>query len=261
MGIARSLVLAAALGGLAWFDLAQDHSAQELWQMAQDFRDPRPVRSILMLGNSRMSGNAMPVMLRHIADADGAREKWQVLMLAPNGSDFGSLVGNWRVEREVTQGFDDAIVQGPSNGQSTPENEASFQASGAELISALHPRHAPVRLIVNWAYDTSEYSPDFSRDQHDAMMQAAHASLARTTGARAVNVGKVWNFLHMAMPGMPLTLDGNHPTQGASYFIALCLYADLAQRPVSAVRWAPDGLSSADAATIRGVVDHYRSDL
>ncbi|WP_176593453.1 hypothetical protein [Sphingobium sp. EM0848] len=93
------------------------------------------------------------------------------------------------------------------------------------------------------------------------MMQNAHRQLAAGTNARLVNVGKVWEFLHQSLPDLTLTSDSNHPTAAASYFLALCLYADLSGNDVSPIRWAPDEISEANAAKIREVVDQYRTDL
>jgi hypothetical protein len=271
MHILRALFLAVILAGSCWFEFAQDHSANELWQIARDQSDPRPARRILMLGNSRLYGNDMPGMLRHIADSARAPEKYEVTMIAPGGASFQSLSDDWRVEREVGQPWDDAVFQGESRGQSSTEQAANFMAAGANLIGSVHPRHARPLLIVNWAYDRALYTDadnrsdssavDQGRADHYRMIQQAHDELARRTGAHAVNVGKVWEYLHANLPGVPLTTDGNHPTVAASYFVALCLYSDLSGGNVAAVQWAPDSLSPDNAAQIRELVDRYRADL
>jgi hypothetical protein len=260
MKIIRIAALSAALAGLCWFEFAQDYSVGALWQITRDRTDPRPVRSILILGNSRTSGNAMPQMLRKIADSAGVPQKYQILAITPNGSSLQSLIGDWRVEREIGRPWDDAIVQGESRGQSGAENSAGFMASGIDLIGALHPRHAPL-LIGNWTYDRSLYPDDAGRDQHHRLIQAAHIELAQRTGAHLVNVGKIWEILHTSLPGVPLTTDGNHPTELGSYFLALCLYTELSGAPAARVQWAPADLPVDQVTEARRLVDQYRADL
>jgi hypothetical protein len=259
MRIVRIAVLSVVLAMLCWFEFAQDHSLGELWQIARDRADLRPARSILILGNSRTYGNGMPDMLRHIADSAGAPQKYEVLMIAPGGSSLQSLIGNWRVEREIGRDWDDAIVQGESRGQSTEENRASFLASGINLIEALHPHHARPLLIVNWAYDRSEYPSDAGRADHYRMIQETHADLAARTGAHLVNVGKIWEVLPANLPGARLTLDGNHPTVLASYFLALCLYTSLSGSDATRVQWAPPDIPTDQATELRKLVSQYRA--
>ncbi len=271
MALPQTFALAVILAGASLFEFGQDRSVDELVQVMRDWSDPRPVRSILMVGNSRTSENDLPMMLRRIADSAHAPEKYQVLLLAPNGSSFQSLSSDWRVAREIGKPWDDAVFQGESRGQSSIEQAAGFMASGTNLLQAAHPRRTPPLLIVNWAYDRSEYDGagdpalakevDDGRAQHIRAIQGAHAELARRTGAHAVNVGKVWEILHAGLPAVPLTSDGNHPTPAASYFVALCLYHAMSGRDVAAVSWAPGGVPAETAAQIRHLVDQYRSAL
>jgi len=257
----RAIALALVLAGSSWFEFAQDRSLGELRQIVADQSDPRPARQILLIGNSRTYANNMPDMLRHIADSAGVPQKYQTLMIAYGGASFESLWNDWRVKREVARIWDDTIVQGESRGQSDPGQAASFMENGTRLIEELHPRAAHPSLIVNWAYDRSEYGNDEGRAVHYHEIQDAHVDLARRTGAHAINVGEVWENLHADLPGVPLTIDGNHPTVAASYFVALCLYADLSGSSVARVQWAPDRVSPDDAAEIRRLVDQYRSEL
>lgn len=256
----RTLALATVLVGSSLYVFGQDRSFDELMQIARDRSDPRPARTILLVGNSRTTHNAMPVMLRRIADSAGAPQKYETLTIAPNGTSFEELVGNWRVTREARGAWDDAIVQGESRGQSDEDLRASFMANGTRLIEELHPRD-PTILIGNWTYDRAGYDSDETRADHYGKMQGDQIELARRTGAKLVNVGKVWEYLHVNLPGVALTEDGNHPTVIASYFVALCLYAHLSGGDVSHVTWAPDGVTPDQAADVRRLVNQYRAEL
>lgn len=263
----RITLMTALLSALVWLNFLQPYHVAELWQIGSDWNDPRPARRIIILGNSRTGYNEMPRMLRHIADSAASPEKYQILTITPGGASFESLWGNRSVKQALGAQWDDAILQGESRGQSTPENAASFDRYGDLLLKALHPDNEPPSLIVNWIYDRSlfsddaNYSRDEARDYFYQQMQAAHTRMAERTGAQPINIGKVWEYLHAHIPDVPLTADGNHPTAAASYFLALCLYSSLSHQNVAMVRWAPDSLSTDTAARIRKIVDEYREDL
>lgn len=262
----RILTLILALCVPFWFEFYQDHSLGELGQILSDRSDPRPARRILIIGNRRTSDNDMPAMMRAIADSASAPQKYEMLLIAPEGASFESLSDNWRVEREVAQTWDDVVFQGESRGQSSSWQDANFLASGTDLIEASRPDRAHAWLIVNWAYDPSAYAqsarhPGGSRADHVHRMQNAHAEIARRTGARLINVGKLWENLRATVPDVALTTDTNRPTVAASYFVALCLYAKLSGTDVARVKWAPRDLADATARRIRTFVDQNRSGL
>jgi hypothetical protein len=249
--------------GLCWVALFQDRSPAQAWALVSDRMDSRPARTILILGNSRTSANDMPDMLRHIADAAHDPQKYALTVIAPNGASFASLSKDEDVRQDVGQSWDDVIVQGESRGQSTPELASSFLADGQTLLKAAHPKTGKSRLLVNWAYDSSLYDKDDAggRAEHYGMIQTAHLDLARRTDAHIVNVGRLWEDLHQKMPDLALTVDGNHPSPVGSYFVALCLYADLSGHDVGTVNWAPDGIAPDVASRVRAIVSQDRSEL
>ncbi|WP_343616826.1 DUF4886 domain-containing protein [Novosphingobium sp.] len=257
----RSCLLAMLLGSLCWFEFGQDYSATEFGQIARDQTDPRPPRRILIIGNSRTSHNDMPGMLRHIADSAGASQKYEILLIAPDGSSFESLSQDWRVQREVVRPWDDVVFQGESRGQSSENQATNFMSHGLSLLQSVHPRSGQSELIVNWAYDRSLYTNDESRADHYQKIQKDHLELARRSNALPVNVGNLWEYLRQSQPEIALTEDGNHPTVAASYFVALCLYEALSGSDAARVSWAPERLSSITASNIRNVVSLHRNEI
>jgi len=255
--------VAMAFLALCWIAAFQDRSPTEAWALIADRMDSRPPRTILMIGNSRMSTNNMPAMLKHIADSARDPQKYELTVVAPNGASFESLNQDENLHRDEGKRWDDVIAQGESRGQSTPVLINSFMANGQTILKATRPRTGKPRLIVNWAYDESLYAKDDpgGRAEHYASIQAVHANLARQADAHIVNVGRVWEDLRRKMPGVALTSDGNHPTPAASYFVALCLYADLSGREVTAINWAPEGISPEVASKVRAIVGEDRAEL
>lgn len=249
--------------GLLWVALFQDRSPGEAWALIGDKMDSRPVRRILVIGNSRTSANDMPGMLRHIADSAHDARKYALDVVAPDGASFESLSKDGDLRQEMGESWDDVIVQGESRGQSTPELASSFMANGQALLKAARPKSGKPRLVVNWAYDPSLYDKDDAggRSEHYGMIQGAHANLARQADAHLVNVGRLWEDLHRKMPGLALTVDGNHPSLVASYFVALCLYSDLSGGDVIDANWVPDGISAELAGQVRAIVSQDRREL
>jgi len=248
---------------LAWIGIFQGRSPSEVLTIIADRLDSRPARTILIFGNSRTSSNHMPDMLRHIADAAHDPRKYELTVVAPNGASFESLSQDAGLRQDMGQSWDDVIAQGESRGQSTPELITSFMTNGQALLKAARPKAGKPRLIVNWAYDQSLYEKNDpgGRAEHYQSMQAIQLNLARQADAHIVNVGRVWEDLHEKMPDVALTTDGNHPTQVASYFVALCLYVDLSGQDVRDVNWAPFGITTEIATRVREIVSQDRSEL
>jgi hypothetical protein len=112
--------------------------------------------------------------------------------------------------------------------------------------------------VVNWDYDPKIYQgngAEEARAEHRHDIVEYHELLAGRTGARLINVERLWERVRLANPAMQLTEDGNHPTVTGSYLYALALYAALSGRPVAQVSYAPSDLSPGDAAVLRQAVD------
>jgi hypothetical protein len=258
----RSIILAVLLACASWFQFAQNQSAHALWQIVRDIPDARPSRRILIFGNSRTYYNDMPAMLRRVADSAGSREKYQMVVYALPGASFETLWNDTRTQSLLSESWDDAVVQGESRGQSTPELQRSFMRNGALLLKSAKLRNGAPKLIVNWTWDPIVFENDAAmRTESYWAMQSAHADLARQTGAAPVNVGKVWESLRAQKPRLALTSDGNHPTVAGSYFVALCLYHSLSHSDVLRVTYIPDGMLPEEAATLRQVVHDHAYEL
>jgi hypothetical protein len=258
----RSTILALLLASMSWFQFAQTRTAGELKQIISDLADSRPARRILVLGNSRTYSNNMPDMLRRVADSAGSREKYQIVTEALPGASLEILWNDVRAQTLLSEDWDDAIVQGESRGQSTPELQASFMQNGARILQGVKLHANAPKLIVNWVWDPIVFENNAAmRTESYHAVQSAHAVLAAQAGADAVNVGKVWESLRVQNPGIALTSDGNHPTVAGSYFVALCLYQSLSNDDVRRVTYVPDGVLAQEAAALRALVYSHAQDL
>jgi hypothetical protein len=255
----RLRVPALALAFILWFNAGQDSSAAAFAQRSYDLADSRPARSILIVGNSRTYYNSMPAMLRKIADSAGSPTKFQIETNAKPGFTFEMHWADARARRLLGAGWDDIILQGASGEQWNDETEKSFFIHGAKLAEIARINGGRPRLIVNWAYDPSEYEGDAEgyRDLHLARIKAAHARLASDENLARINVAGLWESVRALHPAVRLTLDGNHPTIAGSYLYALAIYAHLSNGPVGGVTYVPDGLKPEDARALREAVDAF----
>lgn len=248
-----------ALLGLSWFQFGQSSSAAALAQRSIDLTDPRPARSILILGNSRTFVNDMPSMLRKIADSAGSTTKFQTESNAKPGY---TLEDHWSDRRSIgllRETWDDILIQGESGAQASVEQSASFKQFGAKLASIAKVHRGRPTLIVNWPYDPSVFagSQSYDRAEHLAFLRETNAALAEHAGLNRINLAGLWESVRLTHPDIVLTSDGNHPTVAGTYLYALATYRGLSQQDVSKVSYEPSGITPASAAVLRHAVDDY----
>ena len=259
----RPFSLVALLAALCWFEFAQPLTAAEFAQRTRDTFDSRPARRILILGNSRTYYNGMPAMIRAMADSAKDPNLYEITVEALPGASFESLWGTPEAQTLLHERWDDAILQSESRAQGTEALKTSFLTYGPKLIGAIRLTSGAPRLVVNWNYSTELFDngdPDGSgRAAYDRAIQDGTRLLGDRTGARLVNVGRLWSITRTDHPTIALTSDGNHPSLAGSYLFALALYADLSHADVGRVTYIPSGLDTATATTLRQVVQDQQA--
>lgn len=258
----RPIPLVMLLTALCWFEFAQPLTAAELAQQTRDRFDGRPARRILILGNSRTYYNDMPTMIRAMADSAKDPSLYEITVEALPGASFESLWSTPEAQTLLHERWDDAILQSESRAQGTEAFKTSFLTYGSKLIGAIHLTSGAPRLVVNWNYGAELFSgddPDSGRVAYDRAIQDNTKLLGDRTGARLVNVGRLWSITRTDHPAIPLTSDGNHPTLAGSYLFALALYADLSHADVGRVTYVPSGLDTATAITLRQAVQDQQA--
>jgi hypothetical protein len=223
--------------------------------------DKRPAHPVLIIGNSRTYFHDMPSMLRRIADSDHSPERFDIATRAAPG---GTLEWSWNdstTQQLLKKHWREVIIQAESNAQSRDDAEQRFFDYGKRLISEVENNGAKPVVIVNWVYGEdlfklNENEPGMRSWLYDKI-QEDYANLSNQTGARLVNVGRVWELVRAASSDLPLYEDGNHPTVQGSYLSALMLYVYLSGRDGSAVTYVPADMSVGQAVTIKHVVGEW----
>lgn len=231
-------------------------------QAALDNFDRRPVRNVLIIGNSRTYAHDMPFIVREIADSARSPVRYAITVRAWGGASFED---NWKdggVRQLLRQRWDYVLLQAESRAQVSDANRASFETYGEKLAADAKSAGSPVALIVNWGYGEALYQGDRTneRERYVAAIQSAHRELARRTGADLINVGAAWEEIHGADPSLALYEDGNHPTVAGSYLTALMIYDFLSGDSVREPRFRPGGIDESTARTIRRLLARYLSE-
>jgi hypothetical protein len=221
--------------------------------------DGRPVRRILILGNSRTFANDMPKMLRKIADSAQDSHQFDITTAAYAGASLEILQKDPNVAELLSQTWDEVIVQAESRAHSTDDLRASFMTYGASLLGAAKVVGGKPKLIVNWGYSNELYpetkDPTF-RTAYFRGIQSDYQNLAAKGGASLVNVGLVWEVLLNAKPDIQLYDDGNHPSLTGSYLEALTLYRSLSPTTFHRVTYLPEGVTAEVASELgKAVID------
>lgn len=225
----------------------------------RDRFDTRPVHAVLIIGNSRTYYHDMPSMLRRMADSDHAAERYDIVTRAVPA---GTLEWSWNdpaTQHLLKQRWREVIIQAESNAQSRDDAEQRFFDYGKRLIFEVENNGGKPVLIVNWVYGEELFksnTPGMRSWLYDKI-QDDYANLSRQTGARLVNVGRVWELARAASSELSLYEDGNHPTVQGSYLSALMLYVYLSGRDGSEVTYVPADMSADQAATIKRVVAEW----
>jgi hypothetical protein len=254
----RILLLAAATTGLSWFQFVNTASARDVGRDAVDLFDPRPAKSVLFIGNSRLFTNDLPSMVRAVADSADAPVKYRVRMWALPGRSFADHARNESVRALLAERWDRVILQAQSAEQLGRDRRIDFQLYGSQLIDRARASGSPSSLVVNWTYSEETMREiDWSRSKAYALIQRDHRILARASKAELINVGTAFRRVEAARPDLELTPDGNHPSMEGTYVYALMVYAHLSGADVRGVRYVPEGVGEAEARQLRELVADY----
>ena len=214
--------------------------------------DRRPVQRVLFLGHSYTYYNDMPAMVVKMADSAGSPVRYDIVMHAFPGA---SLEDHWNDRGTQSllarRDWDKVIIQ-PETCCRLFEPDSSHFRSGSRLLDGTG-RTQPA-IVASWAPSEGFYADrtlTLTRLEHLQYIQSNHRALASRTGARLINVARVWEDVLSEELPFSLYKDGNHPSLQGSYVAALVVYAELARTDVVNVTYVPWGLSEEHAALLR----------
>lgn len=231
-------------------------AARHGWRSVTDLCDSRPVRTVLIIGNSRVYYNDMPFMVRDIADAAGDPARWDVTSLAKPGATFETHWNDPEVHALLAQQWHLVILQAESGAQYDADSTKRFHSFGRQLVLEARKSGSPVALVVGWVYGEKAFEGyPGARDRMQDEIQNEHRRFADENNVDLINVGRAWNGIESQLPSLALTVDDNHPSLAGSYIEALAIYRYLSDRLLFAATYRPEEISVADADIIIGEVE------
>jgi hypothetical protein len=259
----RTKILAGVVVVACWFMFLQDSTASAMGQRFDDLFESRPIRTVLIVGNSRTFFNGMPGMLHGLSESPESSVVLEVENSTSPGASFESHSRNGRTIRLLRKGWDEVLLQAESASQASIQQSESFHTYGIQLAQMAKVHEGRPALLVNWPYDPSLFKGDegYERSEHLAFLRSVNARLAADAKLERVNLAGVWESVRLANPELKLTSDGNHPTVAGSYLYALAAYKHVTGASVASLSYVPGGLDPETARMLRDTVDAFPIDM
>jgi hypothetical protein len=220
--------------------------------------DERPGQSVLFLGNSRITTNDLPRMVREVADSAQSPIRYDVAMRAWGGATFEEHWNDAGDRAALQKPWGRVILQTQSVSFVNQQNARGFADYGERLIRAAKEGGSPVALIANWTLGTAMFEGDATQaaalsKMYGERIEQQTRALAERAGAEVIDLERAFADAEALAPEIALTSDGNHPTQAGTFLAAVVIYGWLSQDDVAKVSWRPPGMSEAAAAKLKDV--------
>lgn len=222
---------------------------------------PRPVLSILMIGNSHSA--PLPRLLTELAAA--ADIVIQVDAQTSSGLTLAHhAAATSGTQQAIKAHHYDVITlqeQGQVPGLGADYCEKQMYPPGIELARAIRKTNA-----VPWVYATYARAGgdpgNYPNDTYEAMQErldAGYAELARRIDAKVIPVGAAFRTAHATRPTLALwDNDGGHASPAGYYLAATVFFAVLLHLDPSHIDYDAD-LDDADAAYLRTIGSQFVS--
>ncbi|HEY0976024.1 MAG TPA: DUF4886 domain-containing protein [Flavobacteriales bacterium] len=219
-------------------------------------------RSALFIGNSYVTTNDLPEMVRLVALSLG--DTLEVMAVAPGGYTFQQHASLPATQQAIAQqGWDFVVLQEQSQIPAfTPElveeNCYPFAQRLVEQVRANDSCTAPV-FYMTWGRENGDagncaaWPPVCTYAGMQELLRERYLFMAQTNNAACAPVGAVWQQVRAMYPGIDLYIaDGSHPTEAGTYLAACTFYASLFRRsPVEA--WFPVSLGATVGAQLQSM--------
>lgn len=218
--------------------------------------DAGPPLHVLFLGNSYTYVNDLPNRLHVLASVQTDSRPIEVSSVTVGAATLGNLWLNPNVKSAIAAGGNDFVVL---QGQSVEPlvSAKGFHDYGLLLAGAAKDANAAPVFYETWARKTGapEYLESWSGGSPDAMQDlllAGYVAVTKDAGAKLAPVGEAFRIVWQLHPSIELyDPDGSHPSAAGTYLAACVFYDALIGTTFVATDGVPDGVSPADAATLR----------
>lgn len=215
----------------------------------------RPGLRVLFVGNSYTYYNAMPAMVRELAEGDpGSGPVYTVEFTAPNWSLRGASENDELAAALEDFAWDFVVLQDISWHLSlSPEaRRRKTHPFARELNRLIVGNGGETVLFMNWGYREGAFEGDTFEAMQAALLEG-FTELGAELGADVAPVGLAWREALRRRPGIELwKRDGSHPSKLGSYLAACVFYSVVTGRDPSGSDFTA-GLDPSDAGFLQDV--------
>lgn len=218
---------------------------------------------VLFIGNSLTSANNLPGMVADIAKSHGERVTYD--SHTPGGARLFHHSSNAQVLQKIKEKpWDFVVFQEQSQYPGFSESQVAKDVFPyAESLSMAVKENSDQSTVVfymtmarrNGDPANSKVSPDLlTYEGMQERVNRCYLEMGETNDALVAPVGAVWEVVREEKPTLDLYSGNSHPNRTGTYLAASVFYTTFFGK-TSVGSFIPDGVDSASAQYIHGVVD------
>ncbi len=225
---------------------------------------PSKTLAVLFIGTSNTVVNNLPYMVSSIGTSSKPDPvRIITAALAVPGATLSDYLANGSAARMIASRRWDYVVLQDNN--SWPMREDGIKSANTTmpvLVDMIRDNGAKPVLFVTWArrpgsssYPRAEGMNFQNFDYMQQKIDTEYAAIASRTGAAEVAVGDYWKRAAEKDPSLDLYMAGDDvfPGDYGTYLTALLFFKFLTDQSPADVTFAPDTVSSADAAELKSL--------
>ena len=224
--------------------------------------DDRPVKKVLMLGNSRITVNDLGWTIRDMADSAHSPIRWDFSMLSWASA---TLREHWKYQGdhdEIAKGYDYVLLQPESGAFETDSAADSTSTYGGYLIGAAKQAGSEPLLLSGPSRGEQAFEGDDAARSHAVWeygkrIDSGARQLAEKAQAGMIDLTSAFEVARRAVPQVSLSDGGTNPSHAGTYLMALMIYRHLSHDDLAKVTWRPYDLPPEVAEIYKRIAMKY----
>jgi len=220
--------------------------------------DERPAKTVLMLGNSRITVNDLLKTIRDMADSAHSPIRWDLHMHTWASA---TLKQHWNYQGDrdaIDKGYDYVILQPESGAFGDDDSAADTMTYGRYLLGAAKQAGSQAVVLSGPPRGTQAFSGDAQTREWAAFTYGKRIDegtrrLAQSAQADMIDLEGAFEEAKAAAPQVDLSDGGTNPSHAGTYLMALVIYRHLSHDDLAKVTWRPYDLDPATAEIFKRI--------
>lgn len=218
--------------------------------------DARSAKTVLMLGNSRITVNDLGWTIRDMADSAHSPIRWDFSMLSWASS---TLREHWKFQGDhdaLDKGYDYVILQPESGAFENDYAAADTFTYGRYLIGAAKKAGSLPLLLSGPSRGEQAFEGDapargYAVWEYGKRIDEGARKLSENAQAGMIDLTGAFEEARHAVPQVALSDGGTNPSHAGTYLMALMIYRNLSHDDLAHVIWRPYDLALDVAETYK----------